>query len=227
NRSYWYAPQGAYRCTGEDNWLVISIRDDDEFAALAKVLGHPEWATDKRFAGNTSRMQNHDALDALIEAWTDTQDHVEAMHTLQAAGVLAAAVLNPKEVLLDPHLRERGFFDRVDTENAGVRPVPHQLGAKFSAFEMDSARRAPKLGEHNHEVLSSLLGLTDAEIAELAEKQVIGDTPISAVPLPVMRMFVQFPLISYQNMGALGGIETDYKEQLGISDGTWNKDQGT
>lgn len=227
NRSYWFAPQGCYRCSGEDKWLVISIRDDAEFAALAKTLGHAEWAKDKRFSDNASRMKNHDALDGLIEAWTGTQDHVEAMHALQAAGVLAAAVLNPKEVLLDPHLRERGFFDRVDTENAGVRPVPHQLGAKFSAFEMDSARRAPKLGEHNHEVLSGLLGLTDAEIAELAEKQVIGDTPVSAVPLPVMRMFVQFPLTSYQNMGALGGIETDYREQLGISDETGNKEQGT
>jgi hypothetical protein len=33
-----------------------------------------------------------------------------------------------------------------------------------------------------------------------------------------MRMFVQFPLTSYQNMGALGGTETDYKEQLGIAE---------
>lgn len=225
NRSYWYAPQNAYRCSGDpdgqgDNWLMISVRDDAEFAALAKALGHPEWADDKRFADNASRMQNQDALDALIEEWTKTQDHVEAMHTLQKAGVLAAAVLNPKESLLDPHLKTRGFFDRVDTGNAGVRPVPHQLGAKFSAFEMDSARRAPRLGEHNAEVLSSLLGMGETEIAELAEKGVIGDTPISAVPLPVMRMFVQFPLTSYQNMGALAGIETDYREKLGIAEAT-------
>jgi crotonobetainyl-CoA:carnitine CoA-transferase CaiB-like acyl-CoA transferase len=216
NRSYWFAPQGCYRCSGDDNWLVISVRDDAEFAALAGALGHPEWASDKRFADNASRMQNHDALDGLIEGWTAGQDHIAAMHTLQAAGVPAAAVLNPKQVLLDPHLRERGFFDRVETGNVGVRPVPHQLGAKFSAFEMDSARKAPKLGEHNAEVLQGILGLSEGEIAELAEKQVIGEVPISAVPLPVMRMFVQFPLVSYQNMGALGAIETNYKEQLGI-----------
>lgn len=216
NRSYWFAPQGCYPCSGEDNWLVITVRDDTEFAAMARAMGHPEWAADKRFAGNAARMANHDALDALIQAWTSERGHIEAMQTLQAAGVLAAAVLNPKEVLLDEHLRQRGFFDRVDTGNVGVRPVPHQLGAKFSAFEMNSARKAPKLGEHNHEVLSSLLGLSDAEIAGLQEKGVIGDVPISAVPLPVMRMFVQFPLTSYQNMGALGAIEKDYREQLGL-----------
>ncbi len=222
NRSYWYAPQNAYRCLGDpdgqgDNWIVISVRDDAEFAALAGALGHPEWTKDKRFADNASRMKNQDAFDALIEGWTKDKDHVEAMNTLQAAGVLAAAVLNPKESLLDPHLKARGFFDRVDTGNAGVRPVAHQLGAKFSAFEAKSARRAPNLGEHNAEILSQLLGMGDGEIAELKEKGVIGDTPISAVPLPVMRMFVQFPLTSYQNMGALGDLDTDYREQLGIA----------
>jgi hypothetical protein len=82
---------------------------------------------------------------------------------------------------------------------------------------MASARRAPRLGEHNREVLQGLLGLTDDEIAHVEEQKVIGDTPESAVPLPVMRMFVQWPLTSYQNMGALAGLEKDYREQLGIA----------
>jgi hypothetical protein len=137
------------------------------------------------------------------------------MHRLQAAGVIAAAVLSPKQVLLDPHLKERGFFDRVQTAH-GARPVPHQLGAKFSAFEMDSARPAPKLGEHNREILQGVLGMSEAEVTQLEEQGVIGDTPQTAVPLPVMRMFVQFPTTSYLNMGALAALETDYREQLGI-----------
>ncbi len=58
--------------------------------------------------------------------------------------------------------------------------------------------------------------MDDAEIDGLKEKGVIGDEPISAVPLPVMRMFVQWPLTSYQQMGALGPIETDYREELGL-----------
>jgi hypothetical protein len=137
------------------------------------------------------------------------------MHTLQAAGVLAVAVLSPKEELLDPHLKARRFFDIVETPN-GKRPVPHQIGAKFSAFEPDSGRVAPSLGQHNSEVLSGILGMSEAEIADLKERGVIGDEPISAVPLPVMRMFVQIPLASYTNMGALGGLDTDYREQLGL-----------
>ncbi|MEO8458520.1 MAG: CoA transferase [Chloroflexota bacterium] len=216
NRSLWYAPQGVYRCTGDDNWLAISVRNDAEWESLARALGHAEWTGDPRFANVESRRDHHDELDSLIETWTQTQDHIEAMHNLQAAGVCAAAVLNPKEALLDPHLKARGFYDTVDTGAGGPRPIPHQLGAKFSEFEMPTARNAPKLGEHNHEILSDLLGMSADEIAKLEEAKVIGTEPISAVPLPVMRMFVQWPLVSYQNMGALGPIEKDYKEQLGI-----------
>jgi crotonobetainyl-CoA:carnitine CoA-transferase CaiB-like acyl-CoA transferase len=216
NRSLWYAPQGCYRCAGDDNWLVLTVRDDAEWAQFCVAVGHSEWASDDHFADVLSRRDNHDALDRLIESWTQKQDHLEAMHALQTAGVIAAAVLNPKQVLLDPHLRERGFFDLVDTENAGVRPAPHQLGAKFSAFEMPSAHRAPRLGEHNRDVLQGLLGLTDEEVAHLEEQKVIGDTPEGTVPLPVMRMFVQWPTTSYLNMGALQALEPDYREQLGI-----------
>lgn len=215
NRSHWYAPQGCYPCSGDDNWLVITVRDDDEWAALANALGHPEWADDARFKDLASRRENHDAIDELISEWTRGQEQYAAMEHLQAAGIIAAPVLNPKQVLFDPHLKARGYFDTVETEQ-GKRPVPHQVGATFSEFDMPTARRAPKLGEHNHQVLKEIAGLSDDEIKELEEKQVIGDEPQTAVPLPVMRMFVQWPLTSYQQMGALAGVEEDYRQQLGL-----------
>ncbi len=219
NRSQWYAPQGCYRCQGEDRWLVLTIRDDAEWQAFCEATGHPEWSTDRRFADVLSRFENHDELDRVITSWTEQQGHIEAMHKLQAAGVMAAAVLSPKEELLDQHLKERGFFDMVETDGNGVRPVPHQLGAKFSAFEMDTGRRAPRLGEHNGEILEGLLGMSPEEVSQLKEQNVIGEEPILGLPIPVMRMFVQWPTTSYLQMGALAAIETDYREQLGIVNG--------
>ena len=125
-----------------------------------------------------ARFEHHDELDELITSWTREQDQIEAMHLLQEAGVIAAAVLNPKQVLLDPHLRERGCFDMIDQPDVGKRPVSRQLGAKFSAFEPDSARPAPKLGEHNREVLQGLLGPERRRArARWTEQKVIGDTP--------------------------------------------------
>jgi hypothetical protein len=69
-------------------------------------------------------------------------------------------------------------------------------------------------------VLQGLLGLSDEELARLAEQNVIGDTPEPAVPIPVMRMFVQWPTATFQQMGSVAGVDADYKRQLGIDGGT-------
>jgi len=215
NRSPWFAPQGCYPCLGEDNWLVLTVHDDAEWAAFCGATGHTEWAEDERFADVLGRHRHHDELDELIADWTRRQDQMEAMRLLQGAGVTAAAVLNPKQVLLDPHLRERGYFDVV--EHAGAkRPVPQQLGARFSAFETGARGPAPKLGEHNREVLQGLLGLSDGEMEELREAKAIGDAPEFAVPVQLMQMMVQTPLTSYMQMGALAALEPDYREQMGL-----------
>jgi len=216
DRSFWYAPQGAYQCNHPDDWLVITVRNDAEWAAFCEATGHPDWAEDPRFADVLGRFDNHDALDEAITSWTHTLEQHRAMHLLQKAGIIAAAVLSPKQVLLDPHLKERAFFDIIEQPDVGKKPVPKQLGAKFSAFSIDCDQPAPRLGEHNREILQGLLGLGDEEVAALEERKVIGDTPILPVPLDVMRMFVQWPLATYTQMGALGGVDTDYKEQLGL-----------
>ena len=215
NRSPWFAPQGCYPCLGEDNWLVLTVRSDAEWRAFCEAAEHPEWAEDERFADVLGRRRHHDELDELIASWTRERDHIEAMHLLQGAGVIAAAVLNPKQVLLDQHLRERGYFDMVEHAGA-VRPVPKQLSARFSAFEAGARGASPKLGEHNREVLQGLLGLSDAELTELQQAKVIGDTPEFAAPLPLVRALVQWPLTSLHQMGALAALEPDYKQQLGI-----------
>ncbi|HEU4758512.1 MAG TPA: CoA transferase, partial [Dehalococcoidia bacterium] len=217
NRSPWYAPQGCYPCKGDDNWLVLTIRDDAEWQRFCDATGHAEWATDPRFVDVLGRFRHHDDLDGLIASWTREQDHVQAMHLLQKAAVIAAAVLNPKELLFDPHLRERGFFETIAQPGVGPRPVPRQLGARFSAFDAATQRPAPKLGEHNREVLQGLLGLSDDELAQLAAEKVIGDTPEFALPVEVMRMFVQWPTTTFLQMGALAALDPDYKQQLGLS----------
>lgn len=217
NRSPWYAPQGCYPCAGDDNWVVITVRNDDEWQAFCRAAGHPEWAEDPRYADVMGRFRHHDELDALIASWTRGVDKREAMERLQAAGLIAAAVLDPKEALLDPHLRARGFYDRIEEPDVGPRPVPKQLGARFSAFQTLSARPAPRLGEHNWEVLQNLLGLSEAELARLEEQGVIGQTPIVQPSIEIMRMFVQWPVATFQQMGWVRAVEPDYKAQLGMA----------
>ncbi len=216
NRSHWFAPQGCYPCRGEDDWLVLTVRDDAEWQAFCEAIGRPRWAEDERFADVLGRHRHHDELDELIATWTREQGHIEAMHLLQAAGVTAAAVLNSKQVLLDPHLRERGYFALAELAGEAC-PVPKVLGARFQKFEAGARGAGPKLGEHNREVLQGMLGLSDEEMAELQEAGAIGDTPdFSPLPMEAVRAFLQWPLTSLLQMGALAAVEPDFKQQLGI-----------
>ena len=219
NRSAWAAPQGCYRCAGPDRWCVISCTSDAEFARLAQATGHPEWLDDARFATMRGRFEHHDALDAALTEWTSQRDHYEVMHTLQGAGVKAAAVLDGKEVLCDPHLRARGHFDIIDQPLLGRRPVQRHLAAKFRRFEPKARAHAPLLGEHNAEILREL-GYPEDDIVRLKDEGVIAETPNLPVPPQLIAMALKLPYDRYIEAGILQAIEPDYREQLGIaSDG--------
>jgi crotonobetainyl-CoA:carnitine CoA-transferase CaiB-like acyl-CoA transferase len=217
NRSTWAAPQGAYRCAGEDRWAVISVSNDAEFARMADAMGHAEWKDDARFATVLARRENHDALDVAITAWTSERDHYDVMHTLQKAGVKAAAVLDGKEILFDPQFKARGQFDIVDQPRLGKRPIPRHVAAKFGRFEAKARTHAPTLGEHNEEVLKEI-GLSDDEIAAMQESGAIATEPKLPVPANLVAMALKLPYDRYIEHGILQAIEPDYREQLGIAD---------
>ena len=176
NRHRDMAPQGVYPCSGEDMWVAISVSSDEEWESLCKVMGQPHLATDSRFADPKSRRNNHDDIDLVISTWTETQDHYQVMYLLQAQGVPAAPVLKGGEVIDDPHLESRGFWDVVNHPEAGTYKqvtTPWLLSNSPRA----TSTPAPGLGEHNYQVLSGLLGLSKSEINALAQKGVIGNTP--------------------------------------------------
>lgn len=226
NRSSWAAPQGCYRCRGDDDWLVVSIENDGEWASFCRATGHPEWAEDERFSDVLARHENHDALDELIEGWTRDQDHYEAFHLLQRAGVKAAPVLNGKELLLDPHFQERGHFSVVEHPVLGHRPVPRHLVARFDGFDPGVSTAAPLVGQHNREVLQGMLGLSDEELASLEEEGVTGRDPTLGLPEGVtweavkdlVKGMFQLPLEEMLEMGAVQAVEPDYRQQLGLEE---------
>lgn len=217
NRSPWAAPQGCYRCAGDDRWAVISVANDEEFGRLADAVGRPEWKDDARFATVLARHEHHDELDEAITAWTATRDHYDVMQTLQKAGVKAAAVLDGKEILFDPHFKARGQFDVIDQPALGKRPIPRHMAAKFTRFEAKARTHAPTLGEHNEEVLKEL-GYSDEQIAAMAEAGAIGTMPALPVPANLVSMGLKLPYDRYLEHGILQAIEADYREQLGIAD---------
>lgn len=176
NRSPHGAPQGVYRAREDDQWIALSIETDAEWSRLRAVLGDPEWAREPRYATAAGRQAGHDAIDVQLRAYFLGQPRDLAAETLIAAGVPAAPARNAALVALTPHHQVRRFHQWLQHPVAGWTPYlsfPFTWNGDFLRF----ARPAPTLGQHNHEVLSEVLGLDDAEIAKLTEKKVIGTRP--------------------------------------------------
>jgi crotonobetainyl-CoA:carnitine CoA-transferase CaiB-like acyl-CoA transferase len=163
NRHPYRAPQGVYRCAGEDAWLALSIGSDEEFRGLCGVIGRPDLGADERFADLDARQANHDELDALLEAWTVDKDHYEAFHQLQAAGVPASPVLDTAEVFADPHLKARDDWQQVAHPEAGTYWQPRSPLHHMSRTPLYIRKHAALLGEDNEYVYKEVCGYTDEE----------------------------------------------------------------
>ena len=170
-----FAPQGCYHCLGVDRWLVLSVRNDGEWHALCDLLG---LADDLRQLDSRARRLRHDEIDAVINAWTTDRDALDAMESLQQAGIPAGRVHDTLTLLDDPQLVERGFW--VSLPHPKMRPYPQQ-GAVWRLHDVppQPRRHSPLFGEHNDEILRGELGLTGPEIATLESAQVIATEPIN------------------------------------------------
>ena len=182
NRDDNYELQGTYPCKGRDNWISITIRSDSEWESLCDVLGRGEWMDDVRFADSSARRQNHDLLDELIADSTRNRDSMELQSALQAAAVPAGAALDGKALLFNEHLSERGFYEVVEhPTDLGMPPLPYPSRPwKFSKTPGTIRSAAPKLGEHNSDVLRDVLGMPEDCVGALEESGVIGTRPVNA-----------------------------------------------
>ena len=172
NRHPTMAPQGVYRCSGDDQWVAISVAGDEQWQGLRRAFGNPAWATDAAYDSLKGRIEGHDALDAGITTWTREREHYEVMHCLQAEGVAAVPVLNGEAVARDPQMQALGYMVEIDHEVVGKRVMPGIPG-RFSAMPRLDYRGSPLLGEHNEEVFCGLLDLPRERFDELVAAEVI------------------------------------------------------
>jgi benzylsuccinate CoA-transferase BbsF subunit len=161
-------PHDNYRCAGDDAWVAIAVRSEDEWRAFCRATGHSEWAHDRRFADAYRRRQHRAELNALITIWTSQRTPYEVMELLQAAGVAAMPVMNLEDQFRDPHLREREIHLESEHPKVGLEFL-HGIPWRLSDTPGRIRRPAPLLGEHNQYVFSELLGLPEVEIQRLME----------------------------------------------------------
>lgn len=166
------APWGVFRCEGNEQWAVVCVRSDREWAELVKAMGSPPAALDDRFATNAGRLAHRDEVNALVASWTAQHSPRGVMTHLQARGIAAGAMLSAADQITDAHLNSRGFIVPVSQQQAGNLKFE---GPAFAATGMTPPRitQAPLLGEHTREIARELLGLSDAEIDQLIAEGVL------------------------------------------------------
>ncbi len=165
------APSNIYP-TADGQWLVMGANADNVFRRLCQAMGRPELADDPRFATHDARGQNMATLDAIIAEWTSTQPVDRLVELLNEVGVPAGKIYTAREMLADPHFAARNAIVWVDAPGIGKMPMQNVF-PKLSATPGRVRWAGPDLGEHNREVFCGLLGLGEAELAELARKGVI------------------------------------------------------
>jgi crotonobetainyl-CoA:carnitine CoA-transferase CaiB-like acyl-CoA transferase len=168
------APEGVYRCAGDDRWIAVTCADDAQWRALAATAEHPEWSQEARFATLAARLDHRDELDALVGSWTRDLDPYDAMERLQAAGVAAGVAQTAEDRCdHDPQLAHLGWLTEVPNTEIGKWPVakvPFDMSATPPYIGGPIDKGAPFYGEHNYEVFAEVLGLGPAEVDALAEE---------------------------------------------------------
>lgn len=156
-----------------DSHVFIICAGDGPFGKLCEAMGRPELAQDERFSNLLVRNVNEPALKEIIEGWTSRFSTEDLMAKLLPAGVPAAPVNDVKQVVENPHTRERGMLVDVEQPGAGTITI---FGSpiKPRASEMKPRGPAPSLGEHNGWLLRELLGKSEAEAEEITSSGAMG-----------------------------------------------------
>jgi crotonobetainyl-CoA:carnitine CoA-transferase CaiB-like acyl-CoA transferase len=173
NRDPAFAPSGIYGC--RDGHVAVVAGTDAEFHGLAAAIGRADLPGDPRFAtGDARRRPAHaDALDALIRGWCETRLRADIVSEARRHGFAAAPVMSGRDQHADPHFRARGTVEELDDEVYG-QVVDYGPAPQLSATPARHKWAGRPVGWHNHHVLKGILGLPDAEIADLERRGIVG-----------------------------------------------------
>ena len=213
NAHEYYAPHNVYPTKGQDRWIAIGTENDTQWHALCDVMGNPDWCLQNEYSDSFSRHKNRESLDSLVSDWTSSQDNNELSDILQSRGIPAGPVINSKDLLLDQHMNDRGFYEQIthnSADNIG-KQIYSGRAWKMSNAQAKIRRPGPGLGEHNEQILSELLGYDSDMIDDFYDLGIIADEPIN------QRSSSNPPsLEKLKEDGTITDFDTDYKTSLGL-----------
>jgi benzylsuccinate CoA-transferase BbsF subunit len=168
NEHWFLAPHNVYRCAGEDRWVTIAVRSDEEWQALCAAMHREDLASDPRFSGQARRWEHRRELDPLISEWTVTREPYWVAERLLSFGVPSGVVMNARDVLNDPQHLDREFFQEIEYSETGRQ---RYVGPAWRADGTERVQLAPPpmLGGHNEYVYREILGYSESEFQRFVE----------------------------------------------------------
>jgi crotonobetainyl-CoA:carnitine CoA-transferase CaiB-like acyl-CoA transferase len=167
------APWGVFPTAGDDDWCVVTVRDDQDWQALCRVIGRGDLAAEPALASAEGRAAARTRIDAAVTDWLARHGSVEAMTLLQSAGVPAGAMLRVSELPAFPYFAERSLF------RASAHPrIRHKFSLENAPVRSERLPDppdgpAPLLGEHTVQIAREVLGLSSSEISALTRDNIL------------------------------------------------------
>jgi len=159
------SPRGVYQAA-DGGWLSIAASNQTIAERLFVAMGRPDLPLDARFATNVARMEHNDEIQAEVSAWVARRPRDEILAVLEKHEVVASAVNDARDILADPHFRERTLVELTGSDVLGrvlmPGPVLHLASSGAPAYD-----GVPAIGEHTDDVLTELLGLDEDQLASL------------------------------------------------------------
>ncbi|MCP3857694.1 MAG: CoA transferase [Actinomycetia bacterium] len=155
-----------------DGHVIVQAIGPTLFRRFCEMIERPELVEDPRFATDTDRGENGEAISAILAGWTVERSTTEVLDACAVASVPAGPVLSPQQVLENEHVAGLGFLEPVDYPGLPTPAPMARTPFGLSDNPPGIRHRAPTLGEHTDEILAEL-GFDAAAIADLRSQRVV------------------------------------------------------
>jgi crotonobetainyl-CoA:carnitine CoA-transferase CaiB-like acyl-CoA transferase len=201
-----HVPSNLYKAKGVNQWIALTVETDTQWQALTAYMQQPNLSIDPKYACAQARRQHRKLIDETISAWALQQDARYLTEALQGLGIAAGHVCDSRDLLSDPHLIARGFYEKVrHHEPVGERPIigrPYRLRFRDAKIK----KGGPRFGEDNTAILRDIVGMSAEQIDAARAKGIISDIPTNPGISGTMNTQMMLEL------GTLTAVDKNYKD---------------